>query len=971
MMVFLNPFADEMTETGPQLQHKQDTVSTDTSNEFPNVKILFNPSGDGNCQFESMSHQMMHVLGRDVPAAAVRTSVVSYLRRNPLSGDNKTPLSEFIPGKNWTKYLETMENSGVWGDTITLQAFADNYKVNVLVLSSLGVDAATIVSPGGKFDDNKPYLILGHIAESHYFSANFTDICFFQDIIQGFKSKTLDNYESQSHKSEFSPSDSKTDVLAEISQSCFCDSNTHDYDKLSENIEESKIDGMQEKTFIPIYTCNQPKERADYGPNFSKIIGGRERRFQFSWYDRFQWLHWVPQLGGVLCLYCSNVYGMGMLTMTKNEQTSFLTYGYKDWKEATRAFPRHEVSSCHRESILKWNLYINAKPIDAHLNVVKNKEQENARVCLLKQMRSLKYLLRQGLAIRGKEETEGNYNQLLIHRAEDDELLSAWLKSKHSKWTSHEIQDEQMEMMANDVLRRILKLVREREFYAVIVDETTDVSTHEQVSISLRTVSDDFEIHEEFVGFYETSSTTAETLVTIIKDVLLRFQLPISKCRGQSYDGAAAMSGKHTGVAARILKEESRALNTHCLAHSLNLAVQDTTRQIPQIDDLLATVQELSVIIRGSAKRLSLFGVVQQEFQSDGESPTLKPLCPTRWTVRHSALTAVHKNIRSILETLRLLAEDKAADMTIKAKARGLINTISTFGFVFSLKLSILIFEKTDDLSRTLQTQKLNIGSALKSAEVIKIGLNRAREDTSFEQMWTACLSETEIHEFGKPKLPRYCRRPSRFDDGAAPHKFEDAKEYFKHVYISAVDAVNGEIARRFDQPVLKIYVHIEECIKKSMKGENCEEHLLSILSHFHDDLNETSLRRQLLALQDLWRMHVLSLNSIPKSFGIDDVIKLIQGGSHLYVMFDQVVRMIKLFLVLPVTSATAERSFSALRRLKTYLRSVMDQDRLNNVAILHVHKPLTDSIDFVQLASEFVIRKTNRAQKFGCFTNA
>ena len=80
--------------------------------------------------------------------------------------------------------------------------------------------------------------------------------------------------------------------------------------------------------------------------------------------------------------------------------------------------------------------------------------------------------------------------------------------------------------------------------------------------------------------------------------------------------------------------------------------------------------------------------------------------------------------------------------------------------------------------------------------------------------------------------------------------------------------------------------------------------------------------------------------------------------------MFDEVVKMIKLFLVLPVTSATAECSFSVLRRLKTYLWSVKAQDCLNNIATLHVHKSLTDSTDFVQLATEFVIRKTNRTQK-------
>ena len=48
---------------------------------------------------------------------------------------------------------------------------------------------------------------------------------------------------------------------------------------------------------------------------------------------------------------------------------------------------------------------------------------------------------------------------------------------------------------------------------------------------------------------------------------------------------------------------------------------------------------------------------------------------------------------------------------------------------------------------------------------------------------------------------------------------------------------------------------------------------------------------------------------------------------------------------VLPATTATAERSFSSLRRLKTYLRTTMSSQRLNHLMILHVHKDSTESL--------------------------
>ena len=47
---------------------------------------------------------------------------------------------------------------------------------------------------------------------------------------------------------------------------------------------------------------------------------------------------------------------------------------------------------------------------------------------------------------------------------------------------------------------------------------------------------------------------------------------------------------------------------------------------------------------------------------------------------------------------------------------------------------------------------------------------------------------------------------------------------------------------------------------------------------------------------------------------------------------------LLKLLATIPVSSAEAERSFSALKRLKTYMRSVMGQDHLIGLALMHVH---------------------------------
>ena len=55
--------------------------------------------------------------------------------------------------------------------------------------------------------------------------------------------------------------------------------------------------------------------------------------------------------------------------------------------------------------------------------------------------------------------------------------------------------------------------------------------------------------------------------------------------------------------------------------------------------------------------------------------------------------------------------------------------------------------------------------------------------------------------------------------------------------------------------------------------------------------------------------------------------------------------KAIRMYAVIPATSCSAERSFSSLRRLKTYLRNVMSQDRLSSLAVLHIEREYVNRV--------------------------
>lgn len=98
--------------------------------------------------------------------------------------------------------------------------------------------------------------------------------------------------------------------------------------------------------------------------------------------------------------------------------------------------------------------------------------------------------------------------------------------------------------------------------YSLIIDGTQDISGTEQESICLRFVDHDLVPQELFVGLYQVPGTTGVEISKAAVDVLLRLNLPVSSLRGQTYDGAANMSGKFSGVQAELKKIQPFALFT-------------------------------------------------------------------------------------------------------------------------------------------------------------------------------------------------------------------------------------------------------------------------------------------------------------------------------------------------------------------------------------------------------------------------
>ena len=82
-----------------------------------------------------------------------------------------------------------------------------------------------------------------------------------------------------------------------------------------------------------------------------------------------------------------------------------------------------------------------------------------------------------------------------------------------------------IQVMALEILRKVAAPIRDAPFYTNMADETTDMSNREQVVLCIRWVTENFEVHEDFIGLYVVEAIDAKTLILVIKDVLQRLNL--------------------------------------------------------------------------------------------------------------------------------------------------------------------------------------------------------------------------------------------------------------------------------------------------------------------------------------------------------------------------------------------------------------------------------------------------------------
>ena len=717
-----------------------------------------------------------------------------------------------------------------------------------------------------------------------------------------------------------------------------------------ESISEATSPVTAEATSVPDDGPVQPSAHSFPARRFGKETFSRS--FNSGWFQRWMWIHYVKEHDIALCFHCCSAIKKGLIhSDAAISGGSFVKGGFRNWRKATEKCNSHEKSRCHIEAVHKLAA-LKSTPINALLSNAIAKNQLTAQTVLELAFRSLKFLGREGLPIRGQDHRDGVFWQLMLERTYADPAARDWLL-RRDNWMGCECQNEILELLAHAVQRKIMAEAQSSPYYGLIADGTTDITSCEQFSCHLFYTDQQFTQKCQFLGFYNAADTTSETLFRCIKDLFLRLNLPLNKLQGYCFDGASNMSGKFSGVQARLGKECPGSLFVHCVNHSLDLVLQEVAREVPLISETLQFVQSVSVVIRESAKRKSLF---ELSFGEEEERCSLLGLCPTRWSVRATAISRVKRSFGAVLQTLQTLQQDRNIRGDTRSKIGGILKQAQKGKTMFGLICSESLFTPCEVVAKVLQAEHSTVAGVLECVRTLGERVRALRTEDAVDEMLRKTTASAAAHGLKMPDPNvRLVKTPSRFRDTAQAEDIVPSKGVpaWKREFFEAVDLVSCELDRRFDQSGMATAALRESVLLNAAKGSVDTEALKTL--KLPENIKVPALELQL-----------QMLGGLTKQERFQNLNHLATYMSSLHVqtrsLFKDVEALLHLCLSLPVSVASSERSFSALRRLKTWLRNTVTQRRLTHLALLHLHQDILDTVD-IHAPYEGVHQRHTRVQ--------
>jgi len=470
----------------------------------------------------------------------------------------------------------------------------------------------------------------------------------------------------------------------------------------------------------------------------------------------------------------------------------------------------------------------------------------------------------------------------------------------------------------------------------------------------------------------------------------------------QAYDGASVMSGRENGVQMKIREVHPTAVYVHCMAHRLNLVVVQSckiTRHAASFFDVLESLY--CFFARPNNHKVfmetrSLLGVTSLN------KLELTQLSDTRWSCRWKNVNATKRLFSTIKSCLVELCVPGNGCFV---QAQGLLHQIQKYEFLVCLAVFDTVLATVQVLHKVLQRVDATIASACNViANTIAVLEDMRSSDKQWIEIWktvvtlmktpaespqsateavntcnSAAESTSDTVTCQTPAGPAACRRPRkvpRMDDfvvmstcgqrsdivqdqenGSNSEAVSNSEKWRKQLYVPVVESLLAELKRRFVVPQgATLATAVASALKLDYEGVDYLLEAYGATLTVDCDLAKAEMK-------------LISAKRSPDGITAQDTNDDALTYTNLSALATEIkhypnaLKLLQLAITLPVSSATCERAFSAMRRVQNYLRTTMDQHRFSSLSLLQIESELAAEIDIDKMVDEFA-RDTQKPRR-------
>lgn len=414
----------------------------------------------------------------------------------------------------------------------------------------------------------------------------------------------------------------------------------------------------------------------------------------------------------------------------------------------------------------------------------------------------------------------------------------------------------------------------------------------------------------------------------------------IEDCVSIGTDGCSVMKSQKCGAVSYIRKFAKNSIWASCFNHSLNLSITKSAN-VSAIKECYGTVSTITNFLNVTSKRNF---VLKKHIEKK-----LTSLCNTRWVERHHTIQNFCKelkNVDTVLQKLKNWHEPK-----VKQEATCYSKSID-LEFIISLHSLNFLYDFTYPISKVLQTISLDIDRANDEIKNLINVLNQKRSDAEnvFSNIWRNIVEVASDFnlEICKPRTTGRQKHRPNFEG--------NPEEYYRRsIFIPILDEIINDLCERFSKDSCDS-LKISQLLPKNFKSLTIDSQ--KIIFEKYSTLIGCESIHSFFAEVDLWKNRFKNDNFYDIKFFFN-----VYNDNILSDLYPNIMKLLKIYFSMPCSVASGERSFSALRRLKTWLRNTMSEERLSSLAIIHVNYSF--QIDPENVINRFATKSKNRKMEF------